>query len=809
MGVKHQKGKQRKDKFYHLAKDSGYRARSAFKLIQLNRRFEFLQSARVLVDLCAAPGSWMQVARQNMPVSGVCVGVDLVPIRPLPRCISLCEDITSSTCRQQLRKQLNSRRADVVLHDGAPNVGSSWVHDAFKQAELTLAACSLAADLLRKGGWFVTKVFRSKDYHALIWVFKALFNKVHSTKPQASRNESAEIFVVCQGYKAPDKIDPKMLNPRFVFGELEGLTSAPAPLGKATKKVKAVGYSEGEASVFKIIKASDFVASSEYTTLLQNCSKIVMDTEELDKHPLTTEDIRLYCDDVKVLGKSELKNLIKWRKNVKESLQPEQHENEEQPKEEEEDALTKIDKEIAELKALSKAEAKKKRKKLMQEKRKILDKLRLSGYSSEDRIERLEPDLFSLREIACSDKLLDSNIDDIPVLDTDEPQEVSETRPMKSFDRDDNRRDALGGFDEAVEEPNDEDDMEFVDMDDEDTLAPPGLGLDDLETKATESRVQLSDVKPDLIVDESELASGVKASLNEHRINKASSWFDRDLFESIEDETEDLELMETGLDRIKIKGKQSKKDKANSLIDTENSVVTSSKTQSKQSRSTSEVDSDSDDSVDEKQTITVSSDGQSKKRIKKLSAEQFTLGSMLVHSKKARRDIIDAAYNRFMTHDENLPKWFMDDEKRHMTKPLELDRTLLAQYRERLRDVNVRPVKKVAEAKARKKRRLQKRLDKAKKKAEVVMDKDDTSTAEKARELKRIYKRARADKKVDVKYVVAKKFTTRGKRAVRPAGVKGRYKVVDPRMKKDNRSKNSGSKSNRGRKTHRTNSKKR
>ena len=200
------KGKQRQDKYYHLAKEQGYRSRAAFKLLQLDARFRFLPAARAVLDLCAAPGGWVQVAVNRAPAGAFVVGVDLVPIRPIRGAHALTEDITTTKCRSAVRRLMDSKGVaafDVVLHDGSPNVGGAWAQEATAQSALVIDAVRLATMFLAPRGAFITKVFRSQDYNAIMFCLRQLFDKVEVNKPAASRESSAEIYIVCLKYKAP------------------------------------------------------------------------------------------------------------------------------------------------------------------------------------------------------------------------------------------------------------------------------------------------------------------------------------------------------------------------------------------------------------------------------------------------------------------------------------------------------------------------------------------------------------------------------------------------------------------------------
>lgn len=213
-------GKSSKDKrdiYYRKAKEEGWRARSAYKLLQIDEQFHIFDGVTKAVDLCAAPGSWSQVlsrklyeeSEKNVQI----VAVDLQEMVPLPGVVQIKGDITKIETVEQIIKCFNDEKADIVLSDGAPDVTGMHDIDEYIQAQLILAALNITTHLLKLGGTFIAKIFRGRDTTLLYSQLKIFFKNVSIAKPRSSRNASIEAFVVCQDYSPPTDYIPTMINP--------------------------------------------------------------------------------------------------------------------------------------------------------------------------------------------------------------------------------------------------------------------------------------------------------------------------------------------------------------------------------------------------------------------------------------------------------------------------------------------------------------------------------------------------------------------------------------------------------------------
>jgi 23S rRNA (uridine2552-2'-O)-methyltransferase len=185
-----------KDQFRRLAREQGYRSRSAFKLKQINESYRILNRGYHVVDLGCAPGGWIQIALSEVGPKGKVIGIDIKKIEPLTEAFIIQGSIEEEDIINSILKISNSK-VDVVLSDLSPNVSGNWELDHARQIDLTRTALQLSNKILKKGGKVVLKVFQGDMLNELIGELKKEFKKVIRTKPNASRQVSSEIYLIC------------------------------------------------------------------------------------------------------------------------------------------------------------------------------------------------------------------------------------------------------------------------------------------------------------------------------------------------------------------------------------------------------------------------------------------------------------------------------------------------------------------------------------------------------------------------------------------------------------------------------------
>lgn len=187
----------RRDKYRRLAKDQGYRARSAYKLLQLNDSYHIIKKGSRVVDLGCAPGGWLQVATKE---GGKVVGIDIKPVDPVVGAMIFQGSVEDPAIMEQVASALGGK-ADIVLSDLAPNVSGVWDIDHARQIALTQMALAAAHKMLREGGSAVFKVFEGDMLNEMKAQLKQSFGRVQLSKPSASRQESSELYMVCFDFK--------------------------------------------------------------------------------------------------------------------------------------------------------------------------------------------------------------------------------------------------------------------------------------------------------------------------------------------------------------------------------------------------------------------------------------------------------------------------------------------------------------------------------------------------------------------------------------------------------------------------------
>ncbi len=188
--------KQRRDIYVRQSKVDGYRARSAYKLIEIDEKYKIFKGGLTVIDIGAAPGSWSQYA-EKIAKNGKLISIDLKKMEPIGSSIQIQGDFTEKSVQDEIKKNTTSK-ADVVMSDMAVNTTGIKNIDSIQTGELCKEAMVFAKDFLNKNGYFISKIFMGGTFNEIVAEGKKYFKEVKVFKPKSSRKDSKESFIICK-----------------------------------------------------------------------------------------------------------------------------------------------------------------------------------------------------------------------------------------------------------------------------------------------------------------------------------------------------------------------------------------------------------------------------------------------------------------------------------------------------------------------------------------------------------------------------------------------------------------------------------
>ena len=188
--------KQRRDIYVRQSKVDGYRARSAYKLIEIDEKFKIFKGGLSVIDIGAAPGSWSQYALKASK-SGKLISIDLKKMEPIGNSVQIQGDFTEEKTQEEIKKNINGK-VDIVMSDMAVDTTGIKNIDSIQTGELCKEAMFFAKDLMKENGYFISKIFMGGTFNEIVAEGKKYFKEVKVFKPKSSRKDSKESFIICR-----------------------------------------------------------------------------------------------------------------------------------------------------------------------------------------------------------------------------------------------------------------------------------------------------------------------------------------------------------------------------------------------------------------------------------------------------------------------------------------------------------------------------------------------------------------------------------------------------------------------------------